>query len=339
MRPLGLFAFIAGGIGLLFSCDRKQEQDLPEVSLKEEMSIDAFSDSTYFSDVWSMVEADGDLYLCETRRRQIVRLDARTLSLRNTVGESGEGPENTFYVQYVQVWGDTVLAADPVKQRMQYFDRQGHYLYSDDRFFERPIGGGNFVYLGNGRFVFSASLKRPEAVVEIDRVDTASCRYFGRKRYADGDWLKARKDSRRIFRQGENIVAYSNEGCFVEKYDPDGRLVDMYDFRQDQLLKGQIKRAEQKEEEERARGQAVVVTVAKEAYLYGDCLYVLFFDREGESVSCNRVLVLDVSGEKIIPKNVYRLTGGNFYVSLCADDRYLYAFCCSPEVKIQKFSL
>ena len=87
----------------MFSCDRKQERDLPEVSLKEEMSIDAFSDSTYFSDVWSMVEADGDLYLCETRRRQIVRLDARTLSLRNTVGESGEGPENTFYVQYVQV--------------------------------------------------------------------------------------------------------------------------------------------------------------------------------------------------------------------------------------------
>ena len=286
-----------------------------------------------------MVEADGDLYLCETRRRQIVRLDAHTLSLRNTVGESGEGPENTFYVQYVQVWGDTVLAADPVKQRMQYFDRQGHYLYSDDRFFERPIGGGNFVYLGNGRFVFSASLKRPEAVVEIDRVDTASCRYFGRKRYADGDWLEARKDNRRIFRQGENIVAYSDDGCFVEKYDPDGRLVDMYDFRQDQPLKGQIKRAEQKEEEERARGQAVVETVAKEAYLYGDCLYVLFFDREGESVSCNRVLVLDVSGEKIIPKNVYRLTGGNFYVSLCADDRYLYAFCCSPEVKIQKFSL
>ena len=104
MRPLGLFAFIAGGIGLLFSCARKQERDLPEVSLKEEMSIDAFSDSTYFSDVWSMVEADGDLYLCETRRRQIVRLDAHTLSLRNTVGESGEGPENTFYVQYVQVW-------------------------------------------------------------------------------------------------------------------------------------------------------------------------------------------------------------------------------------------
>ena len=198
---------------------------------------------------------------------------------------------------------------------------------------------GNFVYLGNGRFVFSASLKRPEAVVEIDRVDTASCRYFGRKRYADGDWLEARKDNRRIFRQGENIVAYSDDGCFVEKYDPDGRLVDMYDFRQDQPLKGQIKRAEQKEEEERARGQAVVETVAKEAYLYGDCLYVLFFDREGESVSCNRVLVLDVSGEKIIPKNVYRLTGGNFYVSLCADDRYLYAFCCSPEVKIQKFSL
>lgn len=68
---------------LLFSC--AEEKEVPQVELHPQKSIEVLSDSSLFSKVRRMKAYQGDIFITEVGRGQILRLDA-DLNLKNTIG-------------------------------------------------------------------------------------------------------------------------------------------------------------------------------------------------------------------------------------------------------------
>lgn len=64
------------------------------------------------------------------------------------VGRAGEGPGEFTFIDQIGWSGDTVWATDPVLERVQYFDREGHLLSG-----HRIPAGGGWRRTPDGRFL------------------------------------------------------------------------------------------------------------------------------------------------------------------------------------------
>ena len=87
-------ALVAFGIFCVGACGANK-QSFETVNLGDPvLKIGAFSDSTYFSQVSYILEEGGDLYVSDSKRGQVFRLDARDLTLKKTYGRRGQGPQD-----------------------------------------------------------------------------------------------------------------------------------------------------------------------------------------------------------------------------------------------------
>ena len=124
-------ALAAFGIFCATACGT-DKQDFETVDLVDPvLKIDAFSDSTYFSQVSFLLEEGGDLYTSDSKRGQVFRLDARDLTLKKTYGRRGQGPQDIMWCWNFGISHDMLAVYDFMGDRVQLFDKHtGDYLAS-----------------------------------------------------------------------------------------------------------------------------------------------------------------------------------------------------------------
>lgn len=124
-------ALAAFGIFCATACGT-DKQDFETVDLVDPvLKIDAFSDSTYFSQVSFLLEEGGDLYASDSKRGQVFRLDARDLTLKKTYGRRGQGPQDIMWCWNFGISHDMLAVCDFMGDRVQLFDKHtGDYLAS-----------------------------------------------------------------------------------------------------------------------------------------------------------------------------------------------------------------
>ena len=110
------FLLIVSMILFLSACESKRDNIVVN-QLTKELSISAFSDSSFFLLIPCMVEYEGDIYISDITRNDIVVLDSLLL-LKKNIASSGRGPEEIISGSYFEISNDTILIGDAGKHNL-----------------------------------------------------------------------------------------------------------------------------------------------------------------------------------------------------------------------------
>lgn len=305
---------------LLFSSCREKDV-VPIVELHPQKSIEVLSDSSLFSKVRRMKAYQGDIFITEVGRGQILRLDA-DLNLKNTIGGKGNGPTEMVEMEGLDISGDTIAVFDVGNARIQFYDLSGKHLGAMP-FRDLPIGNKWDLSFCAGEIVCNNSrIALDSAFVRMSVKDTSDKAFFGRLDRFDSEMQTYIRNGHFFFEDGEWLWAVSDNLPFLDRYDRFGNHVERYDFSQLPVIKDAI--AYVQIQQKKTNSYATLINGAcfdserKRMYLLCNSWI------EGEFFR-NRILVLDLSSGKIQPECVWKLPD-DVYRTMCLVGNKLYVF-------------
>jgi len=319
----GFMFFIAMGILSLFPTACSKNDTLTVQTLQPASTLQVLSDSTYLSSVFSIDYSSGSYFLNDISNRRLLRLD-ENLNLINTIGKSGLGPGEFVSPVQFAVWKDTVYSfGGSNRYALQVFTSDGDFIRS----FSTPIWTMHRFSISNNR-VFLASNTRP-APIMVANLSGDSLNAFGRRIAEERERID--RNARHIGIDSEgNIISTLVSEPFIEKYSPEGELIELFDLTSVTELNNVWSRvAEQKSKLKQgpAAPVSVIIMLFPDAYVKDDHLYLLYSSGEDSSSEAN-VLVIHIE-EHFRPVTLLRLQGDSPETqmsgrALCvSDDRLL----------------
>ena len=288
-------------ICILESCDNKT---IKEVVLKENINIDEFSDSTFFSDIRSICFSDSLYYATDYSRDQVFVLD-KNFKLIRTLGNKGQGPGEFLGAGHLNINNDSVFVINDMKKTFEIFNNLEHIgtvTYADGT---RPNSNYRFFEY-NGCLFYNPSVSQ-----------YSICKYNFNSKKVDffGNIIKYNtaketriKNHRHILRYNNRIIAVPDCQPIIEVYDFEGKFLNSVDFSNLKPVAEMLKfilGTEQKENTYYGFNKDVVV--------YKNSLYILILtagiDNKPKS---NSILEFKIVGNNFVPSNLYHLGDGYF---------------------------
>lgn len=312
---------------IAFSCSGNSEKLYEEIHLTHSDEIYQLSDSSYISSIVSMKYYGDKLYLSENKRCEILVLDDN-LNYINSIGRMGRGPDELMDINRFIIYGDTILIKDPGNNRVQKYFLTGEYIKSIplSKINIDIINGFNLL---NGHFIGSS--KGDSAIVSFKLVSDYlelykefGCRYkFNEKvkeEVCNGRYLMVNKGK---------LIAVSDNLPYIEVYDSDYNLINIYDISESPIIEKQIKYINT----EKLSGKSYRVLI-QECDIYDNHLYILV-NQFTDGYSCNTILMYSLN-DMSTPKKILYLPNVA-YSSFTIGGDNIYAF--SHDGVIQKFDL
>lgn len=291
-----------------------RNQKIPEMYIKAAVTMDRLNDSSYLSDVRS-IYFDKYLYITDYDRDQILILNGEG-GLLKTLGSKGKGPGEFLGAAHVFVYNDTIIVFNDGKSSFDFFDFDNHlktvrlpesYSYSSSfRFFFRK-----------GR-LFLSSVSDSNSIFSFD-INTLSSEHFGDLFLFTNPTQTRIRNSRHLFGTENYILAVSDNMPIVEKYDYSGNKLETLNYSRIPLVRKRIEEIRSKIQTPNSYGNLL-----HDAYLEKNKLYLLLYTNK-EKISCNDVMVIDLSKQKMYCKEIINL-GYGWYNSICISNDILYAF-------------
>ena len=105
----------------LESCS-SNDKKIQKIVLQEDIKIEEFSDSTFFSDIRSISYSDSFYYLTDYSRDQFFVLN-QNFKLLKTLGQKGQGPGEFLGAAHLCVVGDSVFILNDMQKTFEVFDK------------------------------------------------------------------------------------------------------------------------------------------------------------------------------------------------------------------------
>ena len=295
----------------LFSC---KNQEMPVSYLRSDMRIDRLSDSSYLSDVRSMV-FDRYLYVTDYERNQIIKLTPE-VELLGYLGAKGKGPGEFLGASDIIVQGDSLWVYNDGNRSFEVFRSDGHLqtIRLPDNI--DYSGGFNFFLLRDRLFLSSVS--ETNSLCSFD-VKTSAIERFGQPKVFDTDIHTRIRNHRHLSGTDSCIFAVSDNMPVIEKYSHSGQLLETLDYSGIPIVRERLAVIR---ENTIPNGYTLLV----EDVCYDDGkLYLLLYANRGNRISCSDILVIELSDRNMSCHRLLNL-GDSWYGTICVSGSRLYAF-------------
>ena len=325
------FLLIVSMILFLSACESKRDNIVVN-QLTKELSISAFSDSSFFSLIPCMVEYEGDIYISDIIRNDIVVLDSLLL-LKKNIASSGRGPEEIISGSYFEISNDTILIGDVGNRRYQLFNINGNHIKSIS------FQGLNIDRYSSLRFIYNDGIlyttsrdEDEKAIVGIDIEKREIINTFGDKYQFENEFQKIIRNKRNLSLLDNYIISTSNNMPYIEKYDSAGNLLEKYSL----LNIAEIKETIQYIETQNYNENQYFI-LFQDSYLFRDKLYILLsYKTNSDNWMVNNIFEFDVKDKIFLIRKL--ILPSRIYMSFCVNSEWIYAFN-DVEVLIEKIRL
>jgi len=269
------------------------EKKIKEIALKEDIKIDEFSDSTFFSDIRSITFSDNSYYVTDYSRDQLFILD------------KGQGPGEFLGAAHIYINRDSVFVMNDMKQSFELF-RDLKYIetipYANST---RPNSNHRFFEY-NGCLFYNPSVSK-YSICKYN-FKTKKNEMFGRIEKYETEKETRIKNHRHLLRYDNRIIAIPDCKPIIEVYDFKGNLVNIVDFSHVEPVAKMLKfiqGTEQKENSYYGFNEDVVI--------YKSSLYILILTSGVDNIpKSNTILKFNIEGDNFEPSCLYDLGNGYF---------------------------
>lgn len=299
-------------LALLFaSCQGKQGQtECREYSLEVDMSIDMFSDSSYFSDIRCMQHYNNHVYALDVERKQVIVFD-ENFQNTYTIGKGGSGPTELANPSGFYLYRDTTYVAD-YGQGIKCFQKDSflHTIKLLSTCEKRFFCAEHSIYL--------PIVTEKTTILKADKNHPENMLHGGEATYFPEEKAKFIRNDRNLLTTGSYLYTVSDNIPVIEKYDVNTlELIAMFDFSTFDLVEKNIAYANSKH----TAPNSYYVQFS-DAYLHDNHIY-LFCANLHPDYRVNKVLKL-ATEPKMKMEAVYTLPG-KVYGSFCISSDYLFA--------------
>ncbi len=311
------------------SCHYDNIREIPEVFLIRDTVITKFSDSSYFSSIRSMQIYNNRMYLTDYHRNQLMILNEKGQFVES-MGSEGRGPGELLGAADLFVINDTIYVFNDSGRSFELYGLKSGHIKKINFPINSQFHSAQRFAVKNGKiFISSPSHNTSIAALGVDGI---SYNVFGRIIEFDSDIQTRVQNSRHVVVKDSMIYAISTTLPFIEKYNLDGQLINIYDFSSVKYVQKRLDFVKT----QRVQPNSSFILVA-DIYLYGDKMHLLIVSNDSENVNSNKVLVMDLGENKILPKKIYHL-GEGWYRTITVNKNNIWAFN-STQANIIKFSI
>lgn len=321
MKKELFYALAAGLLGA--SCTNTGPREVEYFALASDRMINQLSDSSFFNSVLCILDYDGDIYLSDTKRCQIFRLDT-ALNLVATIGKEGHGPKEFGYVEQFVVCRDTIFAGDITKQRILRFSTDGAFCGEEALKELIPLNQRIGMNPDHIYYLNTVGDKSGTSVLaDYDR-RSEQLNWFGRITDFGYPGKTRLQNRRNVHCWNGHLVVVPLSIPSIEIYDAKSRALEQsVDISQIPLVQAMYQKGVNNRQiaESPSGGYAIFF----DSYLCGDALYVLCnVDLEGSELDHSAMLEFDLS--KGGAEWVRRYDFPDWVCRFCVTDDYIYGF-------------
>ncbi len=296
----------------LFSC---QHTKVPVTLLKADWTIDQLNDSSYISDIRSMY-FDDNIFCADYDRDQIFIIDT-TSRLLQIIGTKGRGPGELNGASQIITQNDTLWVYNDAKRCFEIFGSHGHL--NSIRLPEIANYPGNFKFFVKGDRIYLTSVIEGHTIISFN-VRTLSLEKYGDLRIFDTKKHTEIRNQKHLFGTDTYFLAVSDNLPVIEKYDYNGTKLEVFDYSVIPIVTNRLKVIRNENP-----GPNSYCLLLHDAYFAQSKLYLLLYTNKNNKISCQDVLVIDVSDKGMSSRQIFTL-GESWYQSICATEGYLFAF-------------
>lgn len=310
----------------VFCACKKNYQDVDIVRISPDLTIDMLSDSTFFKNVQTLVEYEGDIYMSLDNRMQIIRMD-KDLNIKNIIGRQGRGPSEFIYINKFFVENDTIWVGDSGKQALMKFSTDGDFGGSIPRSKGRYALQTRF-YVENNKFYFSKidiADKTSLACLDLNKKEGEDYKKFGELTEFSSDIKTDGQNRRHVFEYNGELISVPRSIPVIEKYDKNTlELKQKFDLSQIKDIDVINKKAL---EGNTQSNPAAFFILAFDMYVHENLLYIAFAGSVEKTINSENpqqlgIFVFNISDDiKYIKRYMFDGTINCF----CVTDDYIYA--------------
>lgn len=310
----------------LASCQNLKKAD-KEIFCQVESQIEAYPDSSFFSDISCMLHDGKQIYVLDKKRGDIVSLsdDLKTMEY---VSHHGEAPYETTWPFTFNVLNDTVYAVDFGTKSMKKF-HQGTFCGS----FPLSNANENRFSLNDSSIFLSATTDSTSFLI-IDRHHPEKQIPKGRVVQKNTPFKTIISNKKHIlYDEGKGIFSVSDCYPYIDQYTIDGKHIKTFDISSVPVINEAMKEASKLSANEKS-----VYTYIHDAYLANDCIYTLCSSRDSHNdYKINTILKFSIhndmklAGTYILPHDIYS--------SFCVSREYIFASQKVSGTTIEKIKI
>lgn len=315
MKKIYLLFFL---IYILSSTSCKDDiRHLPKVNLDRELSINQFSDSSYFSDIRSLYYTNGKYYASDYQRDQIFILN-NNLELLKTLGQKGKGPGELLGASNIYVNNDTIFVYNDSKRTFELFNSEEH-LKTINLLPQHRLSSDIGFAVKKGELYFSSFFSPFSISKYYYKLDSAQ--FFGRSKDYRTPRERRIKNKRHIHVLENRIVAIPDCQPFVELYTLKGEYINSFDLSNIRPVKKMLEYVGRNNYAENSYSQFF-----QESYVYKNNVFILITTvEENDEKFTNTLLQLELESDLINPIRLLNL-GNDWFDSFCVSDDKIIAF-------------
>jgi hypothetical protein len=308
----------------LLSCG-KRDNEVTRMTLTFDKEADAFRDTIFFGQVYSILEDNGDIYFTDYQNVRMMRVD-KDLSLLNIIGKSqGRGPQDLGYIEFFDVARDTVLVGDIYKQAFVRYTSDGEFVDVVEGSKGRFAANSRYAVDGQNVYFSKVDVEKGTSLAVLN-IQTGDYKQFGETVDFGDPQENSILNMADVFVDKDRIICIpSNHIPVIEVYDKSTlRLIGSHNVMHlpqiaalDRAMKDRMSKNDQP-------GTFSYYVLITNPYLSGDKLYFTVNVYEGDLLY-SEILVLDTRDEMKLVRS-YSLDEDTFASTICATDKYLYAF-------------
>lgn len=302
---------------ILLSCNENNSK-LPLHKLTVELSINRFSDSTFFSDIRSLYYHDGKFFATDNVRDNIFLLNSQ-LELEITLGNTGRGPGELLGASDLFLYHDSIFVLNDYNRTFEIFNRDGHL--KTIRLPHQIVGlhSGYRFCVKNGKIILS----NPNVSTSISKFsytsDSIFC--FGNLKVFRTEKETQVKNNRHLQMIEEEIIALPDCHPNIEIYNQSGELLVNYEFRNIDLINELLQFTENQNSAPNS-----YYRLFQDLYVYNNQIFILTLSlNKNGRIQCNKIIQFEMTKNNIIPKKIFDL-GDGWFGPFCVTGEKILAF-------------
>lgn len=303
---------------LLTGCsgDRNKKGELEDFKPLDLLGqIEQLNDTTFFSDVVFHLTAFGDTLVMTDARQGVLFFCTKEGKLLGSLGRKGEGPGEFISLnQFVRLNDSTYFMRDTYKNKIAY--------YTNARF-SRDIQNRETAYhtrictSGKDVYFYEKNLKG-----QLSRMDvkTDSVVLFGHAEDFKFQDITALRNQRHVVTDGKYLYTARVDRPIVEKYTPQGELLQTLDLTYMPIFKQII-------EQDAVPSAGSWPSMGIDIYpANGKLYYLVGYQIDDAHRGSDKLIVISADGPEMKVESLHSLSDGWYYSTLAVSSNELYAF-------------
>ena len=313
--------FIVILISFLGCTEKKETVDIEEIEISPVKKIAEINDSTFLSLVMNISEKDGIIYFTDNKNNRIVCVD-ENYNLVKCFGTTGKGPADFNFPGKVEFDNNLMYVMDEDNMKINVYDLSAKFIENITGTIPRF---GSFIVNDSVYFGSKDDYNNPLFMASLEG---KMIKEFGNNNRTVENVNQNMPKNYLLEKWQNQLVAICESDPVIERYTMDGELLDLYDYSNLKYWEPVIAFIEKKQKEDLIAGIKGTSMFCLDSYINVDKLYLLIigYDKTNNMTEANRILILSLTKDKIVPEKILSLDNEAWYYAICVAGNKLIAF-------------